>query len=95
MSLECPYCKAELDDPEECYDADENYEYQCEYCEKYFIFNIHYSRHYFSQKTDCLNGAEHEYFFLRSHYDALTKAHIETLRCTMCYHEKRIGKSGG
>lgn len=59
--LECPYCKYLMDDPDDCYEQDRVYEWQCEDCEKYFCFTIEYSRLYYERKAPCLNGEPHKY----------------------------------
>ena len=32
MSLECPYCEAEIDDPDDCYETHVTYEHECPHC---------------------------------------------------------------
>lgn len=59
MSLECPYCEKEIEDPDDCHDPNENHEWECPHCEKNFIFTIEYYPTYSSYKADCLNGGEH------------------------------------
>jgi len=61
MSLECPYCEYEMDDPDDCYEPCVIYEKECPACEKTFVFQVEYTRNYDSFKADCLNGGKHQY----------------------------------
>lgn len=87
MSLECPYCEAELKDPDECYEQDVTYEHECPHCGKNFVFNVEYTRYYSADKADCLNGSEHDY-----RKTATFPEKYAVLRCQMCGHEKPIQK---
>mgnify|MGYP001828668553 CR=1 FL=1 len=57
----CPYCGKSIDDPDDCYENEMTYDYQCPHCEKYFVFTVGYIRFYTEKKAPCLNGAKHEY----------------------------------
>lgn len=85
MSLRCPYCDTEIDDPDDCYDEALTYEHECPACEKNFIFGVEYSRDYSAHKADCLNGADHDY-----QKTATIPARFAVLRCSMCGDEKPI-----
>lgn len=61
MTIECPYCHYEMDNPEECYEEDKTYEHGCGSCGKQFVFTLSYSVDYHPRRADCLNGAEHDY----------------------------------
>ena len=61
MSLECPYCDSDIDDPDDCYDPCVDYEHECPHCGKNFVFQVEYTRDYRANKAACLNGGEHEY----------------------------------
>lgn len=61
MSLECPYCEKEIDDPDDCDDPSRDYEHECPHCEKNFVFQVEYTRDYSANKAECLNGGEHRY----------------------------------
>jgi transcription elongation factor Elf1 len=84
-SFICPYCDKELDTPTDCYETNEDYEWQCEHCEKYFVFTIDYDIIYYESKADCLNGADHNY------QKTLTiPEEFARLRCKMCGDEKPL-----
>jgi hypothetical protein len=85
MKLFCPYCEKEIDDPDDCYEAGENYEHKCRYCKKNFVFTVEYSRDYFSKQADCLNGGEHQ-FEKHKCYGMYGAEEIE--RCKACGEEK-------
>lgn len=85
MSIECPYCDAELDDPEDCYEEDVPYDHTCPECEKTFAFDVIYSRDYNTRQADCLNGGQHRYQ-ARTRY-GLGGAPHEVLVCQDCWHE--------
>ena len=83
MSLQCPYCEAEIDDPDDCYEQETTYEHECRECEKSFVFQVEYSRDYSARKADCLNGAEYDY-----KKRATIPAEYAVMCCKMCGHEK-------
>lgn len=58
-TLECPYCDAEVEEPDECYQEDKVYEATCDKCDKAFVFTFSYSKHYQSDEAPCLNGEPH------------------------------------
>lgn len=84
MSLECPYCEKEIEDPDDCHDPNENYEWECPHCEKNFVFSIEYDPSYSSHKADCLNGGEHK---LRPICGAPKWYFAGNYRCQDCDHE--------
>ena len=83
--IECPYCEAEIREPEECPDEDCTYENECQECEKTFAFNVTYSKSFHPFKADCLNGAEHDYQPIVS-----TAPELHRNRCSMCFDVKVI-----
>ena len=60
-NLECPYCDADLDDPDDCYKEDETYEEHCPHCDKRFVFTLSYSVSYTAYEAPCLNGEDHKW----------------------------------
>lgn len=85
MDLECPYCKKEIDDPDDCYETDRDYEHECYHCEKNFVFQVEYTRHYSANKAECLNGGDHRYKE-RKLYGAGGEPSI-SWRCQDCGHK--------
>jgi hypothetical protein len=83
--LDCPYCHAKIDDPDDCYEPDKVYQHQCHECEKYFTFTIDYIRDYSSEQADCLNGAEHDYKETTTYPKRYTR-----LVCSMCDDRKSV-----
>jgi hypothetical protein len=59
--FECPYCGAELNEPDECNEPDQTYEHECRECGKAFIFTVDYIKTFDSRQADCLNGKPHDY----------------------------------
>lgn len=59
--LECPYCEKELKDPDDCHETDRVYEYECNHCEKGFVFRLDYTVNYYEEKAPCLNGGPHNF----------------------------------
>lgn len=84
MNLECPYCDADLDDPDDCNETNETYEHQCSECRKYFIFGVDYIKVYDSSKADCLNGGEHDYKQIIGSPEEYFRGRK---RCTQCERE--------
>ncbi|KKL17671.1 hypothetical protein LCGC14_2483230 [marine sediment metagenome] len=82
----CPYCDEELEEPEECNDTMENYEWECEHCAKNFIFTVEYDRMYTEQKADCLNGKPHEW---ESVMGLPKEAFKDSYQCIMCGKRER------
>lgn len=81
----CPYCKARLDDPDECYEVDATYEQECPRCEKEFVFTISYSVSYYPQQAACLNGAEH-----REERTRTWPWECSRMRCKTCGRERAL-----
>lgn len=87
MSIECPYCEAELDDPDDCHKTDETYQHQCSNCDKYFVFTLDYTVNYYIDKADCLNGEQHDWQRINGWPKMLFAG---KRRCSMC-DEQRDG----
>jgi len=85
MDLECPYCEKEIDDPDDCYEPCVDYEHECQHCEKNFVFVVEYTRHYSAKKSECLNGAPHQY-----KKTATYPPEFARMRCVDCGHEEDI-----
>lgn len=63
--VECPYCDnwQEINHDDGCgYAEDTAHTQKCGNCYKEFVFFTSISFYYESQKADCLNGSDHEYF---------------------------------
>ena len=84
MDLQCPYCEEELDDPDDAYEPERDYEHSCPHCDKSFVFQVEYTRHYSANKAECLNGGEHRYKE-RKLYG--TGEPLIRWRCEDCGHE--------
>lgn len=85
--LECPYCEADLGEPDDCNLPLENYEHECHECGKYFIFNVEYEKTYHPYQADCLNGGEHKYKPIRGYPEEYYRGRH---RCEDCDHETMI-----
>ena len=85
FDCKCPYCKKTMDDPDECFEPEIDYEYECPHCEKNFVFTVDYMRTYSEQQADCLNGADHKYEKTKTYPPEFAR-----LRCTMCGCEKAL-----
>lgn len=85
MSLNCPYCEHEIDDPDEKYETCRTYEHECPNCEKTFVFEVEYVRYYNAEKADCLNGGKHDYQMTRT-----IPKRYSRMKCTMCQDEKPL-----
>lgn len=60
--LYCPYCDHDCGDYfDDMHDSNVDYEWECEGCEKSFIFTIEYDPTFTGHKADCLNGGEHKW----------------------------------
>jgi len=84
MDLQCPYCDEEIEDPDDAYEPDRDYEHECPHCEKNFVFHVEYTRNYSANKAECLNGGEHRYKE-RKLYG--TGEPLIRWRCQDCGHE--------
>lgn len=63
--IDCPYCGHYQDidhDDGYGYQEDTAHNQQCESCDKTFVYFTSISFYYESQKADCLNGSEHDYY---------------------------------
>ena len=87
MTIECPYCDYEMDDPEECCEEATTYEHACESCCKQFVFTLAYSRDYYPRKAECLNGGEHNIV------EGGPPRH-PVMYCTMCGCERPLTEDG-
>ena len=60
--VECPYCEeiTKFDDSD-MYEQDENYEIECNHCEKIFQASLSYLKCFHPISTECLNTGEHTY----------------------------------
>ena len=79
--IECPYCDKEIEEPEECNETSVDYEHECPECEKTFQFQVDYTKNFYPKKTDCLNGAPHDYRPIVGCPDWWFK---DKRRCSMC-----------
>ncbi len=80
--INCPYCQEELDichDDGFGYEEGVKHEMECDKCGKSFIFQTQISFDYYPEKSDCLNGAPHDYKASRSYPKEYSK-----MECTMC-----------
>ncbi len=85
--LQCPYCDADLDDPDDCYKEDEAYEGHCPYCDKGFVFTLSYSVSYEATQAPCMNGEPHDW----KEIHGSPKEYFENRRrCSYCDQEKTI-----
>lgn len=89
MNCKCPYCKQEIADPDECYEQDTPYEWECRHCGKNFIFYVDYIRTYSEYQAPCLNGGEHEWKPIRGFPEEYFK---NKQRCEVCQAERTIGE---
>lgn len=64
---------------------DENYEMQCDCCDKYFILRTSIIFSYDSRKADCLNDGNHDYQITRTNPRECSK-----MRCSMCFDEREL-----
>ena len=84
--MNCPYCDADIEVcTDDGYGCDESITYQeeCHNCGKLFVFTTGFSQDFYQEKSDCLNGAEHEW----REYIARLKRHT-SMTCKIC-NEKR------
>ena len=85
MTIGCPHCDYEMDDPDECYEEGTTYEHECESCEKNFIFSVSYTRDYHPESAECLNGGHHDWKRNRTYPPDFSVMH-----CSTCHRERRI-----
>ena len=87
-TVECPYCMAQIAEPEDCDIPDLRYEHECSNCGKTFQFTIDYTKDFWPVKADCLNDKPHDYQpILHGAPDWYFK---DLLRCSMCQKEIRL-----
>lgn len=84
--LECPYCGSEkcidYGDGHGCSDG-VVYEDECNECGKAFTFTTSISRYHYTEKADCLNDGEHQFFASTTAPTIFTK-----MRCKTCTAER-------
>ena len=85
--IECPYCEKEIEEPDECPDPSERYEHQCPECDKNFTFTIDYTKDFYPDKADCLNGVPHDYQPIKGAPDWWFKG---KRRCSMCQNQIEV-----
>ncbi|WP_409266873.1 hypothetical protein [Massilia sp. BHUDP2] len=85
-TLECPYCEADLGEPDDCYEPTDH-EHECHECSKSFIFGVEYERTYYPRKADCLNGGAHRY---KPMIGAPVEHFAGRVRCEDCGEESRL-----
>lgn len=83
----CPYCEAEIDEPDDCNDPCDTYQHECPECEKSFVFTVDYTKYFSEYKADCLNGGAHDYQVTNTYPRRYAK-----LRCAHCFDEKPLPK---
>ena len=86
--VECPYCEKENEvchDDGQGYEEDMTNEMQCNYCDKYFIFDTYISYSHTAQKADCLNGSNHEY-----ELTPCSPKEFSKMRCRGCNDEREL-----
>lgn len=83
----CPYCNKECEADSELRNPSENYEHECEHCEKNFVYTIDYDIIYYEEKADCLNGGKHNYEKICGYPRELFE---NKRRCSMCDKEITI-----
>ncbi|MFM7013126.1 MAG: hypothetical protein ACKO0Z_27980 [Betaproteobacteria bacterium] len=84
--MECPYCGAEqgvCHDDGHGYDEGVKHAHTCSKCDKTFVFETFISFYYEPSKADCLNGADHEFLFLKS-----WPAQYSRMTCKHCGYER-------
>lgn len=90
-TLECPYCDAELADPDDCHEPTD-YEHECPECGKSFKFEVEYERTYHAYKADCLNDGEHKW---AQRVGAPAAYFVGKFRCEVCgEHQDRAPAQG-
>ena len=88
MSVECPYCGAEVEinhDDGYGYTEDEAHQQECDKCDKTFVFHTGIIFLYEAKKADCLNGSEHQWEPRKGWPEELF---IGKERCSVCEEER-------
>lgn len=90
--FECPYCGYEIDEPDTTDYHEEGvvYEYDCENCDKNFVFTISYLIHYQTDKAPCLNGQSHVWEKIVGYPEEFYK---NEYRCKYCSKENTFSKA--
>lgn len=84
--IKCPYCDADLEinhDDGYGYAEGVKHQQECGQCEKTFVFTTSISLSYEAEKSDCLNGAEHDWKPTTTFPKQFTR-----MVCTMCEEER-------
>lgn len=89
MSVECPYCEFENDEPECCYEESELYTKECENCDKTFGVTVSISYDYSGHKMPCANGENHDWQPITGWPSESFK---DKYRCSYCDEKKTIIK---
>lgn len=84
--IECPYCETNCGVPEENTGEGDLVEWECDNCQKKFMYYCQYSVDYYSKKVPCLNGGKHK-------WRAIVGVPVEffegKFRCEWCNEEKK------
>ena len=86
--IQCPYCGHDIEichDDGFGYEEDALHHYECDNCEKMFVFTTSISFYYHAEKADCLNGADHD---MQPIIGAPEENFIGRYRCSVCYEEE-------
>ncbi|NJM13054.1 MAG: hypothetical protein HC889_15385 [Synechococcaceae cyanobacterium SM1_2_3] len=86
--VECPYCGEVVainHDDGAGYDETEIHRQECKHCLKIFTFTTAIFFHYYPERADCLNGADHHYEKTKTHPEQLAR-----MRCMACGDEKPL-----
>jgi len=85
--LTCPYCEKLNDIPDDCHEQDEQFETECEECEKVFGFTVSYIRCTMEYILPCANGGEHDF---KQIIGAPREHFVNRFRCSHCGEERTI-----
>jgi hypothetical protein len=88
MEIQCPYCGKVLQmnhDDGSWYEQEITHQFNCEHCEKYFVFTTHVSFSFSTQKADCLNDGKHNYKLTHTFPKELSM-----MECEMCGDRRNL-----
>ena len=74
-----------MEDPDDAFEPGQLYEEECPHCGKTFVFEVDYTRDYYTKQAVCLNGGEHDYQKTRTFPPEAAR-----LKCSMCGDEKPL-----